>query len=86
MVSIARNFLIMLKNLEQRVIQEVGEATGDLIGNKIPNKIMKVSKNLQQKNSVTVTNEHDQEIPKERSIFPEEIQKNIDNLRSVMIV
>ena len=48
--------------------------------------ITKVSKNSQQMNSVTVTNWKDKEIPKERYIYPEEIQKIIDNLRSIMIV
>ena len=33
-------------------------------------KITKVSKNSQQNNSETVTNENDEEIPKERCIFP----------------
>ena len=33
------------------------------------------------KNSETVTNENDKEIPKERYISPEERQKIIDNLR-----
>ena len=32
--------------------------------------ITKVSKNSQQNNSETVTNENDEEIPKERCIFP----------------
>ena len=46
-------------------------------------KITKVSKNSQQNNSETVTNENDKEIPKERYIFPEERQKIIDNLRLI---
>ena len=33
-----------------------------------------------------ITNENDEEIPKERYISPEERQKIIDNLRSVVIV
>ena len=37
-------------------------------------------------NSETVTNENDKEIPKERYISPEERQKIIDNLRSVIII
>ena len=49
-------------------------------------KITKVSKNSQQNNSETVTNENDKEIPKERYISPEERQKIIDNLRSIIIV
>ena len=70
-----------LRTSSKRVIQKTTEATGDLIGNKIADKIMKVSKNLQQNNSETVTNEHDKEIPKERYISPEERQNIIDELK-----
>ena len=52
---------------------------------KTANIITKVSKNSQQNNSETVTNENDKEIPKEIYILPEERQKIIDNLRSIMI-
>ena len=48
-------------------------------------KITKVSKNLHQNNSETVTNENDKEIPKERYMSPEERQNIIDNLRSIII-
>ena len=72
MVNTIKNFLISLKNLQQlqlkllqKAIQKTAEATGDLIGYKIA-KMAKVSKNSQQNNSETVTNEHDKEIPKER--------------------
>ena len=41
----------------------------------------KVSKNSQQNNSETVSNENDQEIPKERYISPEKRQEIIDDLR-----
>ena len=34
-----------LKTSSERVIQKTAEATGDLIDNKIPNRITKVSKN-----------------------------------------
>ena len=44
--------------------QKTVETTGDLIADKIT----KISKNLQQNNSKTITNEHDKEIPKERCI------------------
>ena len=57
-----------LKIASKRAIQETTEATGELIGNKITDKITKVSKNSQQNNSETVTNEHDKEVPKERYI------------------
>ena len=43
-------------------------------------KITKFSKNSQQNDSETVTNENDKEIPKERYISPVERQKIIDNL------
>ena len=65
------------KTAIKRAIEETVETTGDLICNKIANKITKVSKTLQQNNSITiehVTNEHDKEIPKERYISPEKRQ------------
>ena len=73
MIKIARNFLIKLKNAtdalkttSKRVIQETAEATGDIIPNKIGDRISKLSKNSQRNNSEIVTNENDKEIPKER--------------------
>ena len=75
-----------LKLVQKKKIQKTTEATGNLVGNKIANRITGVSKNSQQNNSETVTNEHDKEIPKERYISPEERQKIIDNLRSIIIV
>ena len=54
-----------------------------MIDNKIANKITGGSKNSQQNNSETVTNENDKEIPKERYISPEERQKIIDDLRLI---
>ena len=63
MVNIDRKFLNMLKNQQQtdskRAIQKTAEATDDLIDNKITNKIIKVSKNSQQNNSETATNDYD---------------------------
>ena len=50
------------------------EATCDLIGNNIANKITKISKNSQQYISNAVTNDHDKEIPEERYVPPEERQ------------
>ena len=52
-----------------------------MIANKIADRITKVSKDSQQNNSETVTNEHDKEIPKERYLSPEKRQEIIDNLR-----
>ena len=54
--------------------------TSDLIGNKIANKIAKVSRSSLQNKLETITIEHDKEIPKERYIFPEGIHKIIDDL------
>ena len=71
------------KTVSKRAIQKTAEATGDLIGNKIANRITKVSKNSPQNNSETVTNEHDKEMPEERYISPEERQKIIDDLRLI---
>ena len=65
------------KTSSKQVIQKTAEVTGDLIGNKSANRI---TKNL--KNSETVTNEHDKEIPKERHVPQEERQEIIDKLRS----
>ena len=59
-----------LKTSSKRFIQKTAEATGDLIGNKITIRISKVSKNLQQNSSETVTYEL-KEITKERYISPE---------------
>ena len=72
-----------LKTSSKRVIQKAAEATDDLVGNKIDERITKDSKTSQQNNSETVTNEHDNEIPKERYISPEETQKIIDDLRLI---
>ena len=68
------------KTASIRAVQKT-ESTGDLIGNKNADKISKVSKNSQQNNSETVTNENDKEIPKERYISPEKRLEIIDEVR-----
>ena len=65
-------------------LQKTAEATGDLIDNKITDRITKVSKRSPQINSEIITNEHDREIPKERYISPEESQRIIYNLRLIL--
>ena len=72
-----------LKTSSKRVIRKTAEATGDLIGNEIADRITKVSKTLPQNNSETITNEHDQEIPTERCISPEERLQIIVELRII---
>ena len=57
-----------------KLLQKTVEATGDLNGNKIADKVTKISKTSRQYNSETVTNEHDKEIPKEGYISLEEKQ------------
>ena len=49
----------MFETALKRTIQRLAEATGDLISNKLANKITVVSKNSQQKNSKTVQNKRD---------------------------
>ena len=75
--------LAMHQKLLDHEIKSVktAEATGGLIGNKIANRITKVSKNSQQNISETVTNEHDKEILEEIFISPGERQEIIDGLR-----
>ena len=54
-----------LKLLQKKVMQTTEVVTSDLNGNKIADRIIKISKSSQQSNSETVTSEHDKEIPKE---------------------
>ena len=60
------------KTTSESVIQKIAKATGDLIGDKVVDRITKVSKTSQQNNSETTANEHNKEIPKERYISLEE--------------
>ena len=59
----------------KKIVQKPAEATVDLIGNKIADKITSASKKSQ--------NEVNNEIPKERYISPKERQKTIDELRLI---
>ena len=58
-----------------------GYGTGDLIGNKITNKFMKVWRSSLQNNSEIITNKHDNEIP--RYVSPEKRRKVIGDLTLV---
>ena len=49
------------KTTSKSVIQKTAGATSDLIGNKIANRITKVSRSSTQNNSEIITKEHDQE-------------------------
>ena len=76
-----KSIIDAIKSSSNRFIQKPVEAAGDLIGNKKANKVQKVSKNLQQNNSETITNEYDKEMLKERYVSPDERQENVDELR-----
>ena len=54
-----------------------------MIRNKIAHKITEVAKNSQENKTETVTNENDEEIPKERYIPPEKRLKIIDDMRLI---
>ena len=71
------------KNTSKKLIQKRTEATGDLVGNKNADKITKISKNVQQNNSETITNEHDKEIPNERYISSDKGRNLIDDLNLI---
>ena len=63
--------------------QQTAEATGDLVGNKIANRIMKVSEKSPHNNSKRVTIENDRERPKEIYISLKERLQIIDDLRLI---
>ena len=74
-----------IKTASRRAIQKTAEATGDLIGNKIADKVTSVSKKkpaIELHNS-DETKEENVEIatPKKRYISPKERQQIIDELR-----
>ena len=71
-----------LKTASARAIQKTAEATGDLIGNKIADKIISTSKKSSAEFFSTMlhSNEANTEIPKERYISPQERQPIIDEL------
>ena len=63
----------------KKTVHKSAEATGDLIGNKIADKITSASK--KPHNEEIQSNEVNNEIPKERYISPKERQKLIDELK-----
>ena len=71
-----------IKIASKRAIQKTAEATGDLIGNKIADKITRISKKPVKELPI---NDEDVEITtrKKRYISPEERQQIIDELRLV---
>ena len=68
-----------IKTASKRAIQKTAEATGDLIGNKIADKITSVSKKPNNNNNEDV----ELTTHKKRYISPEERQQIINELRLV---
>ena len=71
-----------IKTASKRAIQKPAEATADLVGNKIVDKITSVSKESLKKlcDNELSSNEVNKEIPKETYISPKERQHVIDEL------
>ena len=73
-----------IKTASKRAIPKTAEATSDLIGNKIADKITSVSKNSSGKLRPQNNEDNDEsEVPKKRYISQEERQQIIDELRLV---
>ena len=76
-----------IKIASKRVIQKTEEATGDLIGNKIADKITSISKKKSAKELHNNNDETEEDVEitthKKRYISPEERQQIIDELRLV---
>ena len=65
----------------KNIVHKNAEATGDLTGNKIADKITSASKKSQ--NEEIQSNEVNNEMPKERYISPKERQKIIEELKLI---
>ena len=74
-----------IKTASKRAIQKTAEATGDLDGNKIFDKITSSSKKSLKKprDEESSPTEVNNEIPKEKYISPKERQQIIDELRII---
>ena len=69
-----------IKTISKRAIQKTAEATGDLIGNKIADKMF-LKKNTN--NESEAVNAGLKDVPKKRYISPKQRQQIIDELRLV---
>ena len=70
-----------IKTVSKRAIQKIAEATGDLVGNKIADKITSASR--KSRNEEIQSNEVNNEMLKERYISPNERQQIVDELRLI---
>ena len=73
LVSATKSTADPIKSASKKAIQKTAKATGDLIGNKIADKIIKASKN----NLKVVKS--DEDVPKERYISPKKDNKLLMN-------
>ena len=75
MIQLKKSATDAIKTASQQAIQNTAEATGDLVGNKIADKIIGILKTIDE----------DAELPtrKNRYISPEERQQIIDEVRLV---
>ena len=65
-----KNILIMLKNLpSKRAIQKTAEATGDLIGSKIADRIASISKKPSNNNDDDDDDDDDEELTTHKKIY-----------------
>ena len=77
MIGLKKSYTEAIKTSSKRTIHKIAEATGDLIGKKIADKITSVSKSPKEfKNNET-------EAPKKRFISPHKRHQIIDELRLV---
>ena len=87
--SAEKSTINAIKTASKRSIQKIAEASGDLIGNKIADKITNASKKSSKElHSTRLHSQNDEandetEIPKERYISPEKRQQIFDELRLV---
>ena len=87
--SIKKSTTDAIKTTSKRAIQKTADTTGDLIGNKIADKVTSVSKkkSTTKLHSKELHNNNDEDVEitthKKKYISPEERQKIIDELRLV---
>ena len=74
-----------LKTSSKRAIQKTAEATGDLVGNKIEDKITNISKKAAKRlqDDELQSNKANNEMPNKIYISPQERQQIIDELRLI---
>ena len=90
-INMERNLLVTLKKCatdavktaSKRAIQKAAEATGDLIGNKIADRITSVSKKKSNNNNNNNNDDVELATHRKRYISPDERQQIIDELRLV---